>query len=86
MNVIYAVLDENPAWNEWTGDGQERGDDPPPEFIVKLKLPGVERAILEIPCDGYTDRYGDDEWTKNTIIADALRDFFASLIKPADGG
>lgn len=80
MNVLYAVLEENPEWNVWTDEGKNLDDEPPPEFIVKVKMSGVEEPILEVLCNAYVDKYGDGGQTEREAIALTLREFFGNLV------
>lgn len=83
MNVIYAVIEENPEWNAWA-DG-DQVTDAPAESVVHLKVSGVDEPILTLDCEGVLGRYVSGR-RQEEAVADTLRDFFTQVQKHATGG
>lgn len=84
MNVIYAVIEENPAWNEWASVDyddtiagiSEHVDVEPSTHLVMLKLGGLagdEGTLVSLPCAHYGNI------TDAEVIAETLRGFFDKL-------
>lgn len=82
MNVIYATIGENPAWNDWANGDQV--SDAPAESVVHLMMSGVDEPIFSIECEGFVGRYSKQ--SHQEAIADTLREFFAQVQSHVTGG
>lgn len=88
MNVIYAVLEENPGWNRWAEadyDERDEGDvtahalSEPHTHEVVLKL--QEYELARIPVSGFVNLRDRRSEPHIEVIADTLRDFIDKLVK-----
>lgn len=83
MNIIYAVIEENPKWNAWA-DG-DQADDPPAESVVHLKVSGVDEPILSLDCEGVLGTFVSGRRPEEAV-ADTLREFFTQVKNRANEG
>lgn len=83
MNVIYATINENPAWSDWASGDQLA--DAPAESVVCLMVPGVDEPILSLECEGFVGLYAFRQG-RQEAIADTLREFFAQVQSHVTGG
>lgn len=86
MNVIYAVIEENPEWNAWAdGDQVNASVLAPAESVVHLKVSGVDEPILTLDCEGVLGKFVSGR-RQEEAIADTLREFFSQVKNRITGG